>query len=49
MERIVGRLRPGGALIVGAHESMPPGVRELAAWPGARAIYRKQPAPRSAR
>jgi chemotaxis protein methyltransferase CheR len=47
MARIVGRLRPGGALVVGAHESVPPGMRELVAWPGTRTIYRKQPAERS--
>lgn len=48
MARIVGRLRPGGALVVGAHESVPPGMLELVAWPGARTIYRKHPANRAA-
>jgi chemotaxis protein methyltransferase CheR len=48
LERIVDRLRPGGALVVGAHESVPPGVRELGAWPGTRSIYRRHPAERSA-
>ena len=47
MARIVGRLRPGGALVVGAHESPPPGTEDLVAWPGTRMIYRKQPAGRS--
>ena len=42
--RIAARLRPGGALVVGAHESVPPGVRELVAWRGARMIYRKRAA-----
>jgi chemotaxis protein methyltransferase CheR len=41
MERVVARLRPGGALIIGVHESLPEGLRGLAPWPGARAIYRK--------
>jgi chemotaxis protein methyltransferase CheR len=41
MERIVARLRPGGALAVGIHESLPDGLGGLAPWPGARAIYRK--------
>lgn len=49
MARIVGRLRPGGALVVGAHESIPPGVPDFLAWPGMRTIYRKRPAERSAR
>lgn len=47
MARIVSRLRPGGALVVGAHESPPPGTGNLVAWPGTRMIYRKQPAERS--
>lgn len=42
MARILGRLRPGGALVVGAHESIPSGVSDLVAWPGARMIYRKR-------
>ncbi|MBI3043829.1 MAG: chemotaxis protein CheR [Betaproteobacteria bacterium] len=45
MARIAGRLRPGGALVVGAHEVPPPGLRELAAWPGTRMIYRRHPVP----
>jgi chemotaxis protein methyltransferase CheR len=48
LESIVDRLRPGGALVVGVHESVPPGVRELGAWPGMRSIYRRHPAERSA-
>jgi chemotaxis protein methyltransferase CheR len=48
LARIVDRLRPGGALVVGAHESPPPGTRDLVAWPGTRAICRKRPAERSA-
>jgi hypothetical protein len=40
MERIVGRLRPGGALVIGLHEALPEALG-LSPWPGARAIYRK--------
>ena len=45
MARIADRLRPGGALVVGAHEVPPPGVRVLATWPGTRMIYRRHPVP----
>lgn len=41
MARVVARLRPGSALVVGIHESPPDGLDRLAPWPGARAIYRK--------
>jgi len=41
MDRVVARLRPGGALVIGIHEALPEGVTGLAPWPGARAIYRK--------
>jgi chemotaxis protein methyltransferase CheR len=40
-ERIVARLRPGGALAVGIHESIPAEVRGLQPWPGLRAVYRR--------
>jgi chemotaxis protein methyltransferase CheR len=40
MERVVARLRPGGALVIGLHEALPEGA-SLAPWPQARAIYRK--------
>jgi chemotaxis protein methyltransferase CheR len=39
MQRIAACLRPGGALVVGAHESLPEGLTGFAQWPGARAIY----------
>ncbi|MBI4196171.1 MAG: methyltransferase domain-containing protein, partial [Betaproteobacteria bacterium] len=42
MERVVARLRPGGALVIGIHESLPEGLRGPAPWPGARAIYCKR-------
>jgi chemotaxis protein methyltransferase CheR len=48
MTRVVDRLRPGGALVVGAHEAIPPGLSDLAAWPGTRMIYRKHPSEPSA-
>lgn len=47
MARIVGRLRPGGALVIGAHESLPASMPDLAAWPGTRMIHRKRPPPPS--
>lgn len=39
--RIADRLRPGGALVLGAHEALPEGLDGFAPWPGARAIYRR--------
>jgi chemotaxis protein methyltransferase CheR len=39
--RLAGALRPGGALVVGIHESLPAGIDELVAWPGARAVFRR--------
>ena len=41
MQRIADRLRPGGALVVGIHESLPEGLAGFAPWPGARAIHRR--------
>ena len=41
MVQTVARLRPGGALVIGIHESLPDGLGGLAPWPGTRAIYRK--------
>jgi len=41
VERVVERLRPGGALVVGIHETIPAEVLGVEAWPGARAIYRR--------
>ncbi len=42
MERVVSRLRPGGALVIGVHESLPEGLAGLEPWPGTRAIFRKR-------
>jgi len=41
MSRVASRLRPGGALVLGIHETLPEDLAGLAPWPGARAIYRK--------
>jgi chemotaxis protein methyltransferase CheR len=41
MRRVLARLRPGGALVVGIHESLPENLPGFVPWPGARAIYRK--------
>ncbi len=38
--RLAGCLRPGGALVVGAHEAVPEGVAGLVRWPGTRGVYR---------
>ncbi len=35
------RLNPGGALVIGIHEQLPPQVMELVPWPGLRATFRK--------
>jgi hypothetical protein len=43
MGRVAARLRAGGALVVGIHESLPEELPGFAPWPGARAIYRKLP------
>jgi chemotaxis protein methyltransferase CheR len=41
IQRIVEVLRPGGALVVGVHETLPEGVGGLVPWPGARAVFRR--------
>ncbi|MGZ5177109.1 MAG: CheR family methyltransferase, partial [Burkholderiales bacterium] len=40
MTRVIARLRPGGALVIGLHESLPVSCTGFALWNGARAIYR---------
>ena len=40
MKRVIARLRPGGALVIGLHESVPASCTGLALWNGTRAIYR---------
>jgi chemotaxis protein methyltransferase CheR len=39
LERIAGRLRPGGALVIGLHERLPPDADRLAPWQDCRAIW----------
>jgi chemotaxis protein methyltransferase CheR len=41
VERMVERLRPGGALAVGIHETIPVEVSSLQPWPRVRALYRR--------
>ena len=38
---LAGRLRPGAALVLGLHEVLPEGIDGFTAWPGARAVFRK--------
>jgi chemotaxis protein methyltransferase CheR len=38
-QRLMDRLHPGGALVVGLHESFPPGISGAVPWPGTRAIF----------
>lgn len=42
MRHIADRLRPGGALVIGAHETLPPGVGGLACRPEARTMFRRE-------
>jgi chemotaxis protein methyltransferase CheR len=44
LDRIVECLRPGGALVVGSHERLPPGSRGLVPWDELRSIYRRRAA-----
>jgi len=48
MRRIADTLRPGGALVVGLHETLPQGIDDLAPWPQARAVFRRVGAPPAA-
>ena len=45
MTRVIARLRPSGALVIGMHESLPPSCAGLAPWPGARAVFLRSGAP----
>jgi chemotaxis protein methyltransferase CheR len=41
--RVLARsLRPGGGLVIGAHESLPPACAAFDAWPGARCVHRRR-------
>ena len=39
--QLADRLRVGGGLVVGMHESLPYGATDLVPWPGVRAVFRK--------
>jgi len=41
LDRTIRRMYPGAALILGRHESLPPGVRELEPWAGIGGVYRR--------
>jgi chemotaxis protein methyltransferase CheR len=41
VRRIAAALHAGGALVVGIHESLPPGIDEFVPWPAARAVFRR--------
>ncbi len=41
MDQLLARLRPGGALVIGVHESLPERSAGLEPWPATRAIYQK--------
>jgi chemotaxis protein methyltransferase CheR len=43
LQRVLERLRPGGALVIGLHESPPPSCTGVTSWAGTRAIYRAVP------
>jgi chemotaxis protein methyltransferase CheR len=40
-------LRPGGALVVGAHETLPEGAGDFEPWPEAPSVYRRLEKPRA--
>jgi chemotaxis protein methyltransferase CheR len=40
LDRLASRVRPGGALVIGLHEQLPPHAEAFAPWPGCRALYR---------
>jgi chemotaxis protein methyltransferase CheR len=44
LARIASVLRPGGALVIGAHERLPADAAGFAAWPECRAVYRRESA-----
>jgi chemotaxis protein methyltransferase CheR len=41
IQRIADRMRPGGALVLGVHESLPQGSEAFAHWPDVRGTYRR--------
>ncbi len=42
MEQLATHLSPGGALVIGIHETLPRQLPGLEPWPGTRAIYRRR-------
>jgi chemotaxis protein methyltransferase CheR len=38
---IAGRMRSGGALVLGSHETLPDGLVGFVPWPGARGVFRR--------
>jgi len=48
LARMLERLLPGGALVIGLHESLPGPVPELVPWAGARATYERVARPEEA-
>jgi chemotaxis protein methyltransferase CheR len=42
-EQLAACLRPGGALVVGAHERLPEGLGDLAAWSASLGVFRRAP------
>jgi chemotaxis protein methyltransferase CheR len=41
LDHLAAALRPGGALVLGLHESLPQPAPEFEPWPAARAIFRR--------
>jgi chemotaxis protein methyltransferase CheR len=39
--QLIKRLRPGGALVLGLHESVPQGISGVVPWPSARVVFRR--------
>jgi chemotaxis protein methyltransferase CheR len=39
VRRIAERIRPGGALVVGIHESLPADCAQFTPWPGVRGVF----------
>jgi chemotaxis protein methyltransferase CheR len=39
---LAGALRPGGALVVGGHETLPPCAAGFSPWPGGRSVFRRR-------
>ena len=42
LARLKDTLRPGGALVIGLHESLPEPQHDFAPWTGTRAIFRRE-------